>query len=315
MISINAIASYVPGSFEDNLAKLEKFGVDEDFMTHKIGVHRVSRMGDDEQASDLCVRAFAALQAKTGLVVEDVDFILAVSQIPDNNGMPNVSAILHGKLGAREDCAAIDLNMGCSGFVYGLSVAKSFMEANGHKKGLLFTCDPYSKIIDPDDFDTALIFGDAATVTLLSEPEPTHPAWQPTGFLFGTDGKMNQAINNSRGTLVMDGRTILFFVLSSVPGHIKQLLENAGRAVDDIDLYVFHQGSKYMIEALAKKLAIPSDKVPIDILNYGNTGPSTIPLIFEKNLHREDIEHVLCSGFGIGVSVASCLLERIPPLR
>ena len=282
-------------------------------MTQKIGIQRVSRKEENEEASDLCVRAFEALQMKSDISIEDVDFILAVSQIPDFNGMPNVSEIIHGKLGAPEGCAAIDLNLGCSGYVYGLSVAKAFMEANGLSKGLLFTCDPYSKIIDPDDFDTALIFGDAATVTLLTEPPSSRSTWTPTRFLFGTNGTMNQAINNKKGTLAMDGRTILFFVLSSVPGHIRQLLENDNRTLDEIDLFVFHQGSKYMIDGLAKKLAIPSDKVPIDILNYGNTGPSTIPLIFEKNLDREDIDRALFSGFGIGVSVASCLLERTQP--
>lgn len=315
MITIEAIASYIPDSFEDNLAKLDKFGVDEEFMTQKIGIHRVSRMAENEEASDLCIRAFAALQDKTDISIQDVDFILAVSQIPDINGMPNVSAIVHGKLGAVETCAAIDLNLGCSGYVYALSVAKTFMEAHNLSKGLLFTCDPYSKIIDPDDFDTALIFGDAATVTLLSESEPAQPAWTPRQFLFGTNGKMNQAINNSKGTLAMDGRTILFFVLSSVPGHIRQLLEDGNSTLADIDLFVLHQGSKYMVDGLTKKLGIPPEKVPYDILNYGNTGPSSIPLIFEKNLNRDDIKHVLFSGFGIGVSVASCLLERLPPLR
>lgn len=311
MISIHAIASYIPEGFESNLDKLEKFAIDRAFIDDKIGVERVARRAEGEETSDMCVRAFEALREKVVDIVEDVDFLMVVTQNPDGHGLPQVSAIVHDKLGLSENCAAFDLALACSGYVYGLSVAKSFMEANGLKTGLLFTCDPYSGIIDPDDKNTALLFGDAATVTFLSQQRPGQAAFLPTRFHFTTHGNHANDVHNRSGAFYMNGQAVYMFAMRTVPGHVGRVLEQPGLALNDIDLFIFHQGSKFIVDSLADRMGVSRNRVPVDIRHHGNTVSSSIPLMFERHINRPDINRVVLNGFGVGLSVGSCLLERI----
>ena len=311
MIAIRAIASYVPEGFEDNLAKLGKFSIDRTFLDRKIGVERVARKGKDEETSDMCVRAFRTLTKRHRVAAKNVDFMMVVTQTPDGFGLPQVSAIVHGKLGLPDECASFDLSLACSGYVYGLSVAKSFMEANGLKTGLLFTCDPYSKIIDPDDKNTALLFGDAATVTLLGEPRAGEAVWEPSGFLFTTHGRHVDAVHNKSGKFSMDGQAVVVFTMRTVPGQVRKVLDRAGLSVANVDLFVFHQGSKYIVDQLADRLGIPRDKAPIDIVRHGNTVSSSIPLMFERYLDKQSVRRAVFNGFGVGLSVGTCLVNRL----
>lgn len=304
------IASYIPKGFESNFEKLDKFAIDKSFVENKIGVERVSRKADDEETSDMCLRAFEALREKVDIVNGDIDFVMVVTQNPDGHGLPQVSAILHQRLALIENCAAFDLSLACSGYVYGLSVAKSFMEANGLKNGLLFTCDPYSGMIDPDDKNTALLFGDAATVTLLAEPKSGEPAFRPIRFHFTTHGDYADAVHNKSRKFFMNGQAVYMFTMRKVPGHVNHVLESQGIGHDDVDLFIFHQGSKYIVDSLADRMGISRDKVPVDILYSGNTVSSSIPLMFERYMGSENINRVVLNGFGVGLSVGSCLLER-----
>ena len=181
-VGLTEIGVYIPENTESNYAKKEALKVDDDFIKTKIGVETVTRKAADEETSDMCIRAFADLRCRYALEAESVDCLVVVTQNPDGSGLPHTSAIVHGKLGCRDSCAAFDISLGCSGFVYALSIVTSFMQQNGMRQGLLFTADPYSKVLDPDDRNTALLFGDAATVTLLSD----HSIWYPRTFLFST---------------------------------------------------------------------------------------------------------------------------------
>jgi len=310
MIVIRAVASYLPDGFEDNAAKMEKFAIDRAFLDGKIGVERVTRKAPGEETSDMCVRAFEALRNKTGIDVNKVDLITVCTQNPDANGMPQTSAIVHAKLGAPTACASFDISLGCSGYVYSLSVAKALMEANWLKTGLLFTCDPYSKILDPTDRDTALLFGDAAAVTLLAEPEPGSQAWTATSFRFYTDGRHGDGVNNHGGIFHMDGRAVVMFSLRQVPGEVEGMLREHGLAKRDVDLFLFHQGSKYIVDKLRERLELSSDQVPIRLSGHGNTVSSSIPLLLEDCLERADTRRILCNGFGVGLSIATALLEK-----
>ena len=307
MIAIERIASYIPQNFESNFDKLGKFSVDRDFICDKIGVERVSRLDSRLQASDMCVEAFAALQAECRLPVEDIDCIVVCTQNPDLNGLPHTSAIVHGKLGGREDCACFDIGLGCSGYVYSLSVVKSFMEANGLKRGILFTSDPYSKIVDPEDKNTVLIFGDAATATLLTEGG----AWRPTGFCFGTRGKQWDGLYKDNGKLVMNGRAVFNFSATVVPTQITRLLSEAGVSADSVDLFLLHQGSKYIVDTIVSRLGIPPEKAPTNLAGQGNTVSSSIPLLMKEAIGQLSYRRLLISGFGVGLSWASALVERV----
>lgn len=309
MIGISAIASYIPANRESNFEKMQRFETDETFIREKIGVETVSRKSADEETSDLCVKAWKKLLEKTTLDPAQVDCLIVCTQHPDGRGIPQTSAIVHGKLGLPENCASFDISLGCSGYVYSLSVIKSFMESNALKCGLLFTADPYSPDIQPDDKNTVLLFGDGATVTLLKSATADAPTWIPKSFAFGTRGRDGAALNNRCGTMQMDGRAVFNFTATTVPGQIKQLLEKQSLNLADIDLFLFHQGSKFIVDTLQKRIGIDLQKVPCNLAAQGNTVSSSIPLLFESYLERTDLRWVLMSGFGVGLSWASCLLE------
>lgn len=312
MTVIRAIASYVPPSFEINADKKEKFGIDDAFIAEKLGVGRVSRMMPGEDTSDMCVKAFRALQDRTGVSESDVDCVVVCTQNPDKHGIPHTSAIVHGKLGLREGCATFDISLGCSGYVYGLSVVISFMVANDLNCGLLFTADPYSKILDPEDKNTVLLFGDAASVTLLAPDDGSGPAWKPSGFRFLSRGRDGGALENGSGRLTMNGRAVFNFSATVVPGEVKAVLKDAGLTAADVDFFIFHQGSKYIMDTLKRRLDLPGEKVPLRLFDHGNTVSTSIPLILEDYCGRNEVRRMVLSGFGVGLSVASCLLEKLP---
>ena len=310
MISIQSIASYIPAGFESNAEKMEKFGFDEAFLKNKIGVESVPRMAADEETSDMCVEAFKSLQGKADVSVEDVELIIVCTQNPDGHGMPQTSAVVHAKLGAPTSCASFDISLACSGYVYSLAVAKAFMEANGLKTGLLFTSDPYSKILDPEDRDTTLLFGDAATVTLLSAARSGIDNWIPKAFRFYTDGKLGPALNNSAGTFHMNGLAVVTFSVREVPKEVRSLMEEHSLSKEDVDLFLFHQGSKYIVDQLRRRLELTEAQVPIRLRHCGNTVSSSVPLVLEEYLEQRSIRRILCSGFGVGLSIATGLLEN-----
>jgi 3-oxoacyl-[acyl-carrier-protein] synthase-3 len=305
-LGIQEIGVYIPEKKVSNLELKEKFNIDDTFIEKKIGVKQRAVKEPTEKASDLCVKAFENLKQKVDINKDEIDCCIVVTQNPDTP-IPHTSAIVHAKLGLKENCACFDISLGCSGYVYGLAVALSFMEKMGLKKGLLFTADPYSEIIDPEDKNTVLLFGDAATVTLLSE-EGTLALKKA---LFATEGKKFEALTIKNGRLYMNGRAVFNFVLTKVPNQIKRLLEESKLTLEDIDLFLLHPGSKYMVDMLASRLKVPKDKVPFDMLDYGNTVSSSIPLMLEKYLPKRDIKRIIISGYGVGLSWASAILERI----
>lgn len=310
MIGIYAIGSYVPVSSVSNYDRRREFDLSDDFIVEKLGVERVSRMEPGEDTSTLCLRAFEALHEKSGIAASEIDCLVVCTQNPDRHGIPHTSAIVHGALGCADSCAAFDVSLGCSGYVYGLSLVSSFMAANGLSRGLLFTADPYSKILDPSDRNTSLLFGDAATASLLGPIESRQGGWVPTRFRFATRGRDGKALNNDGGRLEMNGRAIFNFSAMEVPIQVRALLADAGFAAGDVDLFVFHQGSRYILDTLARRLDLPASKVPTNLGPQGNTVSSSIPLLLEAALEHPDYSRILLSGFGVGLSWASCLLER-----
>jgi 3-oxoacyl-[acyl-carrier-protein] synthase-3 len=309
MIGIHAIASYVPQARLSNYERRVQFDLTDDFIEGKLGVRAVSRKRAEEDTASLCEEAYRSLNKRLTIEPGTIDAIIVCTQNPDGHGIPHTSALVHAAVGAGEECAAFDLSLGCSGYVYGLSVVKSFLEANGLRRGLFFTADPYSKILDPDDRNTVLLFGDAATVTLLDE-ESLGGVWIPRKFLFGTRGAEGSALNNRSGRLEMNGRAVFNFSATAVPVQIKQLLAQCRLDVSDIDLFLLHQGSRFIVDTLAKRLGLPSSKVPCNLAEQGNTVSSSIPLLFEPYLAEPSVRRVLMSGFGVGLSWASCLVER-----
>lgn len=305
MIGITGIGTYLPEGRISNFDRLEKFDTDEDFIRNKIGILEVSVKGEDEDTSDLGVKAFRDLESKMPIDKSKIEVLIVVTQNPDTN-IPHTSAIVHKKLELPENCAAFDISLGCSGFVYGLSIIKSFMESNGFTTGVLITSDPYSKIIDEDDKNTSFLFGDGATATLMTDS----PVFNIGKFTFGTIGKEGHNLQCDDNVLAMNGRSIFNFAARYVPGDIKNVLEKNNCTADDIDKVVFHQGSKYILDTLVKRTRLPQEKSINDILHYGNTVSSSIPMILSKIMDDENNNCVLISGFGVGLSWSSNLLFR-----
>ena len=229
-----------------------------------------------------------------------------VTQNPDGYGLPHTSAIVHEKLNLKKSCAVFDISLGCSGFVYGLSIIQSFMQANGMSQGVLVTCDPYSKVVDKNDRNTALLFGDAAAATLLNNT----PNWEICHFDFGTDGHQHKCIEVREGrTLYMDGRSVFNLSATEVPESISRALTKNGMEMDDVDLVLLHQGSKFVVDTIAKRIDAVQ-KTPFVASQYGNTVSSSLPIAISSHA---GVEHntVLISGFGVGLSWASTILKRV----
>jgi len=305
MLGIETVAGYLPKNRVSNYDMKEKFGIDDDFIENKIGVRHRALKKSTCRSSDLCVKAFEKLQEQHSVELSEIECCIVITQNPDHN-LPHTAAIVHGKLDLPVTCAAFDISLGCSGYVYGLANILSFMQFNGMKKGLLFTSDPYSDIIDPNDKNTALLFGDGATVTLIGE----NPLLTAMDFSFGTNGKEYESLV-CKENLFMDGRAVFSFTATTAPKHIKALLAKNSLSDNDITKYYLHQGSRYIVDTIRKRLKVAEEKVPFDIAEYGNTISSSIPMILAKELPTLPKGHYILSAFGVGLSWASAIITKL----
>lgn len=304
MYGIEGIGIYIPEDRIENLEKIEKFNIDREFLDEKIGVVKRSIKAANDDTSDLCVSAYHSLINKYKINVEEIDCIIVITQNPDKN-IPHTSSVVHKKLEFKKNCACFDVSLGCSGFVYGLSIITSFLQNNSMKKGLLFTADPYSKIIDVEDKNTSLLFGDAATVTLVSQDF----IYSPMKFSFGTYGLKGDALTIVDDKLAMNGRDIYNFTSTEVPVNIKDNLQINNLEIEQIDFFALHPGSKYILSTLIRKLKIPENKIDGNISDFGNTVSSSIPIELFKTLNKK-FDNIMISGFGVGLSWATSILER-----
>lgn len=306
MIGISAICAEIPAQRIPTEPRIDALGIPANTLRDRVGVIKTSRMAADQDTADLCVAAAQKLFATHRVQPSDVDCLIVVTQNPDGQGLPHTSAIVQDRLGISEHCASFDVSLGCSGYVYGLSIIKSFMQDNGLRCGLLFTADPYSKIVSESDRSTALLFGDAATVTLMTDT----PTWKIGKFDFGTAGRLGQSIRKSEsGNLIMDGRTVLSFSMGEVPGSLQRVATANGITLEQVDRFVLHQGSRVVVENIAQRLKA-QDRAAFHAQEYGNTVSSSIPIVLSENLMQSD-RCVAISGFGVGLSWASTILEKI----
>lgn len=289
------------------------------------------RVASAEQcASDLGVAAAQALFAEGLCEPSEIDFLLFCTQSPDYF-LPTTACLVQERLGLRTDCGALDFNQGCSGFVYGLALAKSLIESLGLRTVLLITAETYSKFIHPRDRSARTIFGDGAAATLIGAAESDHPLLGP--FVFGTDGRgalnlmvpaggMRQpaseqtarVTNDSGGNerslnnLYMNGPEIFNFTLKTVPVAVDALLSRAGLERDEVDYYVLHQANRFMLERLRDKMKIDPDRFSLELEDCGNTVSSTIPIALARAQNQGRIDEgsqVMCVGFGVGYSWAA----------
>lgn len=305
-LGIQDVAVYIPPTQVDNLAQGSRHDTDSDFVLEKIGARVLPRLGDEETVTMACKQAFARLLEKTTLDPSEIECIVVCTQNPDRGGIPHTSALVHAAINAPETSACFDVGLGCSGYVYCLQLVASFMQMQGMRKGLLFTCDPYSKILDADDKNTSLLFGDAATVTLISDK----PKLVSNNVKFATRGDAAEALTKKNGNFFMNGRAVFNFALTDVPKQVSEVIECSGLAKEQIDLFLLHQGSKFMLENTIKRIGGIAERAPVDLELTGNTVSSSIPVLLEKYLGKENINTVLMSGFGVGLSWATAIYMK-----
>jgi len=305
MIGIKHISSYIPARRVDNVARAESLGSTGEQVRERIGFCQAARVAEGETTLAMAAQALTRLLAQTHIATNTIEALLVVTQNPDRN-IPHLSAELHGQLGLPNHCACFDLGLGCSGYVYGLSVLESFMQANGMKRGVLITADPYSRMIDEHDKATAMIFGDAATATLLDDA----PCYTLGRYRFGTQGIDADKICNSNGVLHMNGRAVFNFAALQVPPHIRETVLANDLTLADIDCFLLHQGSRYIVDTIASRLQVEKCRVPFLAAEYGNTVSSSIPLMLVDTMQNPACRRIVLCGFGLGLSWASTVIHR-----
>lgn len=306
MISIQSIASYIPSRRVDVQQRAYSLEVSHEFLSNKLGVQELAVLDEEQDTSDMAVYAVQKLIDKSSLQLNEIDCIILCTQNPDAQGLPHTSAIVHQKLELTDNVACLDISLGCSGYVYGLNVAQGMMLANDYQNVVLITADPYSKIIDPENRDTALLFGDAATATWLVNGH----GWTIEQTVLNTRGSGGHHIENRGGMLHMDGRQVFNFAMTEVPRQVSALLEKNNLETAHIDRWYLHQGSRFIVENLAKRMRVDMERVSLGIQEAGNTVSSSIPLMIEKDIQKISDKNIILSGFGVGLSWGTMLLKN-----
>lgn len=296
----------------------------------KTGIFKRHIAGKDEFASDMAVKAAHQLFTDYDIKPREIDFLLYCTQSPDYF-LPTTACILQERLGLPTTTGALDFNLGCSGYVYGLGLAKGLISSGIARNILLITAETYSKFINEGDKSNKTIFGDAASATLISD----RGFCSIENFSLGTDGKgannlivkeggmrfpkktFNKSLDSlgnivSPSYLYMNGPEIFSFTSTSIPFLIEDVLKKNNLFKDDIDLFIFHQANRFILEHLRKKIGIHSDNFFTHIDNCGNTVSSTIPIALKEAINTDKIKtgsKCLLAGFGVGYSWAGTVLQ------
>ncbi len=293
----------------------------------KVGIKNRYWVQEDETAFDLAKLACEKLFVNFDK--ESVDYILYCTQSPEYF-LPTTACILQNQLGLRKNIGAFDFNLGCSGFAYGLSLAKGIINSGQAKNVLLVTAETYSKYLHPKDRSNRAIFGDAAAATLIGFSE----ADNIKEFLFGTDGsgydklivkngcsrypinalaeEIDYGTNNvyNDNYLYMNGPEVFNFTNEVIPNFTLDVLAENNIVIDEINQFVFHQANAFMLNFLRKRLKIDPEKFYIDLKDGGNTVSCTLPIALKKYSQRiNESENIIIVGFGVGLSWSGGLIK------
>jgi len=322
--SIGPIAIYLPEKVEDNALLSREFpSWDMDLIYTKTGVRVRHIAAPEECVSDLGVAAAENLFREHQIDRRSIDFLLFCTQTPDYP-LPTTACLVQDRLGLPTSIGALDFNLGCSGFVYGLSLADGLIRSGAAKRVLLITSETYTKYIHPTDRSLRTIFGDGAAAILVDAAD------QPSlvGFVFGTDGRGADTLIVNQGgarpkqlaikprkrkrwpsSLYMDGPELVKFSLDVVPPMVERVLAKAGWTRKDADFYLMHQATAFLLQHLRTKMELNGQNMPVDLEEVGNTVSSTLPILINDLRAAGDLtpgKRSLLIGFGVGLSWAGC---------
>ena len=333
-VAVRAISVYLPEGVLDNAELVRQFGTwTENKIYGKTGVSE-RRVVGDEKVSDLAAAAGERLFEEHGIDRSSIDFLLLCTECPDYF-LPATACIVQNRLGLRKDTGALDYNLGCSGFIYGLALAKGLVLGGMARRVLLITAETITRTIHPQDKSTRTLFGDAAAATLVEAS-----ADRGIGeFVLGTDGSGAERLiipagawarpsspetrvetKNKWGNvrtpenLYMDGPEILKFSMEVAPGCMNDTLERNETSLEGLRLVVLHQASHMMLVKLRELLSIPEEKFVFNIEKYGNTVSSTIPIALYDSMQSGRLgkgDSVLVMGFGVGLSWGGTVLHML----
>jgi len=321
---IGPIAFHLPETVEDNDLLHSLFPKwDMELIYKKTGIWARHIAAPGETAADLAVVAAEKLFREHGIDRESIDFLLLCTQSPDYP-LPTTACLLQDRLKLRMSSGALDFNLGCSGYVYGLSLADGLIRSGVAERILLITAETYSKYIHPTDRSLRTIFGDGAAATLIEAcDEPSLGA-----FVFGTDGRGADTLMVAEGgarpmadalkprkrkrwpsALTMDGPEIAKFALEVLPPMFEQVLDKARWTRDDVELYLMHQATFFLLDHLRVRLGLSEAQMPLALNDYGNTVSSTLPILMHDlrlDGRLRPGTQTLLIGFGVGLSWAAC---------
>lgn len=332
-IGVLGICAAVPKNKIDNYKYTQNFSSEDVAeVVGKIGVEERRFAPEGMCSSDLCYAAAEQLIQDLNIDKSDIDLVVFVSQTADYR-MPATSILLQNKLKLSKQTAAFDIGLGCSGFVYGMSIVYSLVNSGGFKNALLLNGETRSRVYSPKDRKTAFLFGDAGTAALISK----HEKFGKSTFDLNSDGSLGDLIKMDHGGYrnpttsdslsekvidehgnmrsgehgYMNGPEVFNFVLREIPKSIKKLLKLAEIDESKIDYFVFHQANTFMNEYLADKLKLPKEKCPSNIKNFGNTSSVSIPLAISTELKEKlnGSKKLFLSGFGVGMSWANAIVS------
>lgn len=327
-IKISGIACAVP----TQVVKVDEFIPEygEDIVRKfkdKTGIHQFHKASEYQTASDLGYAAAEKILTEKGIDRESVGALVFVAHSTDYR-RPATACVLHKRLGLSKDCAAFDIGLGCSAFVYGLQVVCSMIANSDIERALLIVGETLTKMVHPEDTSVSMLFGDGGAAVLV---EKTEDACGITGLL-KSDGSGYRAIiapaggyrnmdathkvfdwpDGNRRSLyntIMNGEDVFVFTITDVPKTVKQFLEKTDSSIDDYDCLAFHQANQFITKKLCKKLKVNEEKMPLCLDRYGNTSAPAVPMIicdtFGNDEQDEDINFLMC-GFGVGLSWGVC---------
>ena len=331
MAYIKALSYYLPEkvvSNEELVKEFPEWSVEK--VAQKVGVNSRHVAAEDETAGDMAEKAARKLFEEYDVSPSEIDFLMLCTQSPDYF-LPSTACILQDRLGIPTSAGAFDYNLGCSGCIYGMALAKGLIAAGIAKNVLLLTAETYNKYLHPSDKSNRSIFGDGAAACLIS----TDGFAEIGEFVLGTDGSgashlivktgaarhktaTGQSIEDDEGHvwhddyLYMNGGAIFNFTLDAVPAMMAQILEKNGIQKDDVDYYVFHQANKFMLNTIRKVCVLPKDKFYINLSETGNTVSSTVLIGLKDCLEKNVIklgDKVMVTGFGVGLSWGGAILK------
>lgn len=331
MAYIKAISYYLPEKVVTNdelVREFPEWSVEK--VAKKVGVNSRHVASEDETAGDMAEKAALKLFEEYQISPKDIDFLMLCTQSPDYF-LPSTACILQNKLGIPTHAGAFDYNLGCSGCVYGMAMAKGLIAAGIAKNVLLLTAETYNKYLHPSDKSNRSIFGDGAAACLIS----TDGFAEIGEFSLGTDGSGAEKLILKSGAarqksktgnssvddeghvryddyLYMDGGGIFNFTLDAVPAMMNEILAKNELSKDDIDYYVFHQANKFMLNTIRKVCVLPKDKFYVNLEESGNTVSSSVLIALKQCLESETLHQgmkVMIAGFGVGLSWGGTILK------